>query len=492
MVKNESIGSFMDKLNPYIGRGKPVTGERLVGRVEVIRRLMDRIVNSAHCSIVGLPRMGKTSIAKEIINSVSKRSTLRFNCGYLTLDSISGPSQAYEKIVSELFSNLDEEITDFKKNLNHDESYEQALKFLRQLKRKNIQSILIFDEFDAILRTNFTDSQLFISRVREIANDFDKFNITFLFISRRPLDYIQGEIDCSTLAGLCEVIYLKPLSEAGLTELVNRSPIRVTESGFEALWHFTGGNPYLAEVLMCETLENKHSIIDKNSIEQAMETQAHEFVNQYLLLEKILSHDGMFDSLCELTVGPYWRNISQRTICLLKNYGLIKNSDAPENELVCMSKHLQEYLMLRTREQPTWEILGEVERLLRVVIRDKFESKYGRMWFDKIVKKHKNLEEIYKRLAQQKSYERKIFGNAAPDNILDYSYTKDLKEILFSEWELFLPYLSDTKEDWEKRFKDILLVRNRLAHHRPIPSDAVRNAENACLQLLRKLKGEQI
>ena len=53
--------------NPYANRGQPVPTERLVGRDGVIEDLVRRIRASVHCSIVGLPRIGKTSVALECI-----------------------------------------------------------------------------------------------------------------------------------------------------------------------------------------------------------------------------------------------------------------------------------------------------------------------------------------------------------------------------------------------------------------------------------------
>jgi len=52
--------------NPYSGYGRPVFGERLIGRDNELAKLGDNIVNStASISIVGQRRIGKTSLITE-------------------------------------------------------------------------------------------------------------------------------------------------------------------------------------------------------------------------------------------------------------------------------------------------------------------------------------------------------------------------------------------------------------------------------------------
>jgi len=477
----------MPRDNPFSGRGAPVSGSRLVGRRLILDRLMNRLRSESHCSIVGLPKMGKTSTAREVLRRLDTSSTGMIG-GYITLDAISGPIQAYNRIIEEISPDSSDDSPSVRLN-DHDEAYECFLRTLRRRQRSGLKSIIIVDEVDAIVRDDFFNAPLFISRIREVANDRDRYGITFVFISRRSLDMIQGAVDCSTLAGLCEVIYLQPLDYDGLEELAARSPVPVDDTGRETLWHITGGHPFLAEVVMCEAVEKSESRLDGESIEGAQHEQSHEFTNQYRQLTNLLIHDGMFEALCELVVGPCWRPIAPHTVCLLKHYGILRSREEAAGGLECMSKHLRDYLKLLTRTTPSWELLGEAERQLRYLVLDRMVEAYGEGWFEKLKEKVPQMREALDKLVQQRAREQRMFGDAASDFILDYAYIGDLKDVIFAEWEKYRSILGGAKKDWERRFQDIMKVRNPMAHHRPVPADVLQEAERSCQSLLNRLTG---
>jgi hypothetical protein len=261
--------------------------------------------------------MGKTSVAKEVLRCLGMTTTELLG-GYITLDAISGPIQAYTRILKEISEDASDDPSKVRPS-DHDEAYECFLETLRRRRRSGRKSVIVVDEVDAIVRNDFSDAPLFVSRIREVANDQNRYGITFIFVSRRSLDMIQGAVDCSTLAGLCEVIYLQPLERDGLKELATRSPFPVKKAGHEALWRITGGHPFLAEVVMCEAVENGESHLDDKSIESAQHLQSHEFTHHYRQLANLLSYDEMFEALCELAVGPQWRPIAPHTVSLLKH-----------------------------------------------------------------------------------------------------------------------------------------------------------------------------
>lgn len=473
--------------NPFSGRGAPVSGSRLVGRNSLIQRLVSRVQMQAHCSIVGLPRMGKTSVARETNRLLHQTAPNMIN-GYITLDAISGPIQAYLRIVEE--TSLSDHSEQFLNRINeHDEAYETFLRTLRKRRRGGQKSLIIIDEFDAIARDTFEDAQLFISRIREVANDCDRYGLTFMFVSRRSLDRIQGAVDCSTLAGLCEVIYLQPLSATALNELATRSPVPIDNSGQNALWRITGGHPYLAEVVMCEAVEQNTPILNNTIIESAQYTQSLEFTTQYRQLSLLLSYEEMFATMCELIIGPRWRAISPYNISTLKHYGILRSSDDPAGGLDCMSEHLRDYLALINRTMPSWVLLGDTEQQLRSLIQDRMYEAYGAEWFETIRSKHTKLLSALDKLLDQRLKEKKMFGAAASEFILDYAYIGDLKNLIFVEWEAYRSLLGGSKADWEKRFQDVMRVRNPMAHHRPVPADVLQEAELSCKAILGRLNG---
>ncbi|MBZ0264203.1 AAA family ATPase [bacterium] len=479
----------MTRNNPFIGRGAPVSGERLVGRQTLLDRLIDRARSEAHCSIVGLPRMGKTSVARETLRSLCGAST-DMTVGYITLDANRGPIQTYSRILEEISPDASEDQL-IARTKDHDEAYESFLRLLRKRHRSGLRSVIVLDEVDAIAREEFSDAQLFISRIREMANDRDRYGVTFIFVSRRSLDMIQGEVDCSTLAGLCEVVYLQPLLRDDLDVLAARSPISIDDTGRETLWQITGGHPFLAEVVMCEAVDKAYPNLGNEAIEGAQHAQSHEFTNQYRQLHSLLSHENMFEALCELAVGPKWRPIDAHIVCLLKHYGLLRSTDETAGGVECMSQHFNNYLTLLTRTTPSWVLLGDAERQLRFLVQDRMVDAYGGDWLEELRKKLPKLTDALDKLVQQRVREKRMFGDAASDFILDYAYIGNLKDMVFAEWEKFRAVLGGAKSDWERRFQDIMKVRNPMAHHRAVPADVLQEAELSCKALLSRLKGEK-
>lgn len=478
----------MSSENPYIGRGAPVSGLRLVGREESLKRLVSRINNHAHCSIVGLPRIGKTSLAREAVR-LSKHSKL--SIPYITLDALRNPTQAFHRIIYETHEDDVSEWVSYDDSVSHDSAYEEFVRVFRYRRRSGRSSVVIVDEFDSIARKEFEDAQLFISRLREVANDRDRYGLTFIFVSRRSLDMIQGVVDCSTLAGLCEVVYLKPLNYAGLVQLRSRSTKASCESTDKLLWEFTGGHPYLAEVVMCEAEEDSCLELTVKALDRAQELQAHEFTNQYQQLESLLSLDNLFDSLCELTLGPRWRDIPPHSSAILYAYGIISR-DNEDQQCNTFSSNFRAFLTLRDRIRPTWELIGETERQLRTLIEDQLTELFGVNWLEKLIVNNPQLRTALDKMFDQRSRERKLFGDAASDMILDYAYFGDLKSIIFAEWDLFRSVLGGTKADWNRKFEDVIKVRNPLAHYRVIAKVIVYDAEKACKAILATLTRESM
>jgi len=118
-------------------------------------------------------------------------------------------------------------------------------------------------------------------------------------------------------------------------------------------------------------------------------------------------------------------------------------------------------------------------------------DEYGNNWFEELQKRHPKLNDALHKLVQQRIREKQMFGDAASDFILDYAYIGDLKDMVFAEWEKYRTVLGSTKAGWEKRFQDVMKVRNPMAHHRPVPADVLQEAERSCKTLLSRLKGNE-
>jgi len=485
--------------NPFIGRGKPVAGRRLVGRDQMVRRFIEKVTAGANISVVGIPRIGKTSLAR---CAFSLSGTNQRFVAAISLDGCSSAADTFNRIGTELMVALDQPnvvSADRFVGNGHDSAYDEMRRFLRAEVCKSHYFSIIIDEFDAVVRESFQDGNLLISRLRELANDYDRFHLSFVFVSRRPLDTIQGRVDCSTLAGLCETIYLQPLSYDGIQAMVSRIDCFPTDSAkvCDLLLKLTGGHPYLSEVLLCEAFDQKaymapteESGITSETVEKSLFVQAQEFTAQYRLLQEILAQDGLLAVLMQLVLGLRREAIDPHAMALLRNYGLVRIVD--QRQYAAFSNHFGDYLRLMDRVTPMWERLGSAERDLRSLVSRVFAEKYGDDWTVVLINRNETIRKMFGTLEAQREKERKQFGGAASDNLLDYTYISDIRALIFSEWnECFSEVFSGGKADWQNIFEFVVRVRNPAAHFRDIPKSAISQAERALGDLQKVIDRHQ-
>lgn len=330
--------------NPFELRGLPASGEWLVGRDAIIQALVAAICrHGAHQNIVGLPRIGKTSVARECSRRI-RASNAKQGIAFISLNTVADVRQAWLAMLGAI-APTKRRISAPPSHETHEGAYLALLDALRKRRKKEPTNIIfVLDELDSINGSHFGDEQLFMSRLREIAGETDRYGATFVFVSWRPLDWlhkVHGE--GSTLGGISNPHYLKPLEKPSLATLAHRSPIPVTEDGIEALWDYTGGQPFLAEVLLCEAVEQGRSMLDKAAFDAAYDEQEVEFVNHYKHIETIFAHQNVFTHMREWMAANPRREPPPHVPPVLRSYGLVKRSP-DRSSIECISADFQRYL----------------------------------------------------------------------------------------------------------------------------------------------------
>lgn len=322
--------------NPYSRGGESAASPHLVGREDSIASIINSFRVYAHCSIVGLPGIGKTSVARACVQQME-------SAAYVPMDAMRTPADVYEKILNETAAEGDESVA------YHDCTDEDALQhFLNTLRRRRRQGrrcTVILDELDAIVHSHFSGGPLFIAQIREVANLQEKYGLTFGFVSRRSLDMIQGAVDLSTLSGICRIEYLKPLDKSHVEQIAQLGGVSLTADGLEALWDYTGGHPYLAELLLCEAVDQQPTSFDRAAFELAYQAQEDAFTSFYRHLEKLFTYDNLFHHFREWLARRPPRIPPPYVPSVLQAYGLVKRK-SNSDDVECMSGDLYRYLGL--------------------------------------------------------------------------------------------------------------------------------------------------
>lgn len=181
--------------NPFYYGSSISDSEKFIGRTQIIKELIGRICKgnskSENVSIVGKRRIGKSSLLSYIYQNQSNF----FNSDKYMITFIDFQNDISEN-PRDFFINLIEEIHK-QNNLNNKTKLHSKtlLQIKRELKRtfeyvkleQKKNSILFFDEFEAILESNSLDSQN-LNFLRSLANDpLNRFGVSFIICSRTSL-----------------------------------------------------------------------------------------------------------------------------------------------------------------------------------------------------------------------------------------------------------------------------------------------------------------
>lgn len=279
---------------------------------------------------------------------------------------------------------------------------------------------------------------------------------------------------------------MRPFEPAGLDEMVARckGEWEINPSERSELWWYSGGHPYLAEMILCHSFAS-------GSIADGVQGAVACIFEFYEHLRKLLQEDELFDQLLQIIVGPRW-SVRTGSLEVLQRYGLIRSSSQPTGQrLAAWSEHFQLYLEKSAREASMWSLWREAECAVRDLISDKCAAAHGDDWVKTLKTRHPNVAEAVSSCEKRLAQERKVFGIAAVGGVLDYSYPMDLWSIISSEWDLFRGLLLHDKKYWSDRFTHLAKIRTPTAHNREavIPDHEIVLAQAYCKELLTVIRG---
>jgi hypothetical protein len=471
-------------INPFEGFGRPVTGERLIGREAIVEDIYNALVAGANYSISGIHRIGKTSIGKEVLNRISCTCS-EIRCATITLGTLNSESELFYNIADELFED------DYFDLSSPEQAWREFKKIMRHHGREG-RSVIMLDEMDYIKGLTEDISELLINRLRELAHD-SKYNVSFLFISARTLQSIQEKCRGSNLSGICHNRSVGPLPTVKEMDcFLSRANIQNKELS-EMLFRLTGGHPFLTELLLYSAITHVNrtgDTLNADILQEVMYECSSNFMDYYRNLERFLEDwvKGSWDKLCDCIIGPMLEKVDEGLLDNFRRYGLIKNEIMPWG--IGMSQHFQEYISHKRRTAPVWPMIGDIEYSLRNLIKNALFEDFKENWVTEAMNRDPFYAEIFGKLRELMLKEQKIHGLGNSSDILEYAYPGTLKDIILHDWKKY----QKTFEDSKKRFIDymdaICIVRNPLAHNRkpelisPQLIDAAKQACNAIQTLL--------
>lgn len=346
--------------NPYAEYNNFVYGGLFVGRQDAIRVIQQRIINAenpGNLSIVGVPKIGKSSLAYHtLIYPQAELINQRLLTFRISLPSIYDREHLFQEFVSKTvgvlakFDQADERLSRDAQMLRErrfpwTEFQEKVCDFFRKVKRLKWRVVAVLDEFDST-RTLFQGDEPTFQALRELAVDPD-FRLCLVTLSRRPLAEIslQSNADVSIFPGnIFKEEYLRHFEQSELKELLQKmqsSSLSASEIDLNFFLHQTGGHPYLAASLAFDLFE-QWSEYGNTDTSAAFRKSEPDFFDYYNYLIKILREDNSLNALLQFLSSSKLTSTSD--INRLLRYGLIQKNERLQR---IFSLHFEQYLMGR-------------------------------------------------------------------------------------------------------------------------------------------------
>jgi len=495
--------SERDFVNPFSDYGNIVYGERFINRRDSVRAVENRVIHPrepGNLAIIGDYRIGKSSLVYHSI--MERKSDLlkeRRIPIWINLATFDKASIFFRSLVTSSYDELDslgwlsEEIKTTAERalldeMSWSEGYGRIQRYFEKIHRANIRILFILDEFDHA-RHLFKGDISGFQGLRELSYR-PEWRVTFITTSRRSLQSIELQTKAiSTLDHTFHKHYLGMFDEDALEEFFERLSsvgITVNLQIKERFLFYCGGHPYLLEMLGYEVVELFWEMGIEN-IERAAKRIEQSIIDHYEHMLSVLVEDASLNKMLQILFGPV---IDAKPIDAeeLQRYGLIKPAD--EGNYMAFSEHFQAYLKMVERQVDLWPLWRETEVALRRIVTEKMMEHYGEQWVERLGRARPNLRPIFERSQEAQQKEEKSFGRRASRNIVDFTYPRDLFDIIFAEWQIFRDILGKDKNYWDQRAQLLSKMRTPLAHNRDqaLYDYELRTAEGYCEEVLTILE----
>ncbi|MFN3391927.1 MAG: Swt1 family HEPN domain-containing protein [Meiothermus ruber] len=491
--------SERDFANPFSDYGIIVFGERFINRRNSVRAVENRVIRPrepGNLAITGDYRIGKSSLA---YHSIMERKSALLKEGripiWINLATFDKASMFFRSLVTSSYDELDglgwlsDEIKTaagraLLDEVTWSEGYGRIQRYFEKIRQAGLRILFILDEFDHARHLFKGDISGFQS-LRELSYR-PEWRVTFVTTSRRSLQSIELQTKAiSTLDHTFHKHYLSMFEEDALEEYFERLSsvgIAVNPQIKERFLFYCGGHPYLLEMLGYETVEMFRET-DAVDVDLAVKCIEQSIIDHYEHMLNVLAEDQSLKMVLQILFGP---TVDAKITDAeeFQRYGLIRSDN--EGRYFAFSEHFQTYLKMIERQVDLWPLWKKTEVALRQIVTQKMMEHYGEQWVERLSKVRPNLKLIFERSRESQQKEEKSFGHRASRNIIDFTYPKDLFDIIFAEWSIFRDIFGKDKNYWDQRAQLLSKMRTPLAHNRDqaLHDYERRTAEGYCEEVL--------
>ena len=471
--------------------GKEAVGEGFIGRKSQIeeysRKLFDPR-NSGNLSISGLPRIGKSSLARMILRGETSKGNERLlivevgNLGGCR--SFSGLCKKIVRCIRKELKKASVDDSSFKPLLDavndSDGDYDElswAMEDLfEQLNDEGYKTVIFIDEFDYVDRVfNYgeeCDAVSYFQLLRALITE-PTYNVSMLIVSRRSLALLEerscgastfhGALDNQQLAGFTD-------AELGLTrDLLSCYGVNLTGEQWSSALHLAGRVPYLLSMI-CNDLLILRKERTVEEIIDGCEQRVYEYCKDVL---DLLEDEDSLRHLIQVCIGPRYDIVPQQ-VTELENRGYLIRAGAGYAP-VC--GYFDQYLRDVVRADADMEIspkLTSAEKKLRLIVEHVLRGKLGDDWAC-IVRADYEARRVedpakYRYFVDFAKADKFMDSNKRKFGIVEESFLNvvsiaELSQIMKFYWADFAQVFNDAAYSaWEPKFRLLQRTRDPLAH----------------------------
>ena len=529
-MDNKPITCTSERSCPFTVPNGEASDSWFIGRKEIQMELIKTAVQPngvlTNCSIIGLPRIGKSSLLKRLQKSDTLLSRYdKLIVIYMSMDQCDTSSDIWRTIGRELakaikrkfgktpgyLDELYEELEYCDISLDAESSeidYEYLCELSQCMDECGYKGLVLIDEFD-----NFSTiaNKTVVGNFRTLFSAAE-YGIRAILASRRTVDRIEREIsgsinnNVSTLAPLFQIEKtLKPFNETEMREYWDVVGTRlghpVSQKYRDAVCEYVGGHPTLLNLLNWNYWLRKSDDSylwnnDEPSFENEINDIYHAFsVNIWNEIERWDLHT----QLILLAWGPQVDVNGERKSEIMR-YGIIKDTRCtdPHGPLsIAISRYFTDWMRIKRHSLPFNDIWSTTERNLRSLILHYCDVMYqgdeekmiehicsNSQRYEKNARVEFTAESRFDKMKIRRNKNRGKYPDMSPMAI-DYSEPSDFPEIFFRrDWNWFSTVFNGNWPDWKTKFEIIGEIRNLHAHNNlGVPQERINMAKRYCQEV---------
>lgn len=497
--------------------GRQVSGKSMIGYERYINEFVNLLLYSENnLSITGIPRVGKTSLAKVALRRVEEQYDGKLNVICVDLAGMHG----FEEFLGSLSDKamdiilLDEELGKDRvlnvyikklKTLDmRSQSYRDTLKAIfKQFSIKfQYRTILMIDEFD--VAQELFPSIAEYEFLRDLCTDID-IKLTLMLVSRRQLYMIEKKnFNNSTFHGVVTTYNIRGFEDKEFEEyyalLQSEYNIVLGEEDKKRIYYYAGNLPLIWSIFGYNLVETVRNGQEKN-IDALFERSMIDINNYYKTIYACLLHDHIsaegackevcsIEKLMAVIFGPNL-DLVQQDVDLLTSMGYLDNE---EGRYYSLSQYFMLFLRNQNYQVDSWNMIITLEKKIKMMIRKQMQLRTGRevIPYDTWAELLTAIGAACQLDMYDTFMENSMQSFSCDVDLLDVMSLDLVISILQVEWESTYSkfFNNDSWNSWESKLRLCAHARNPLAygHEEYLTAEERINVNAYCEEILKQLQ----